>query len=106
MSLLNVAVMTAVFGQTRVEPSGGVTRVTVGGVRGSPGFPVPAFLSPSPHPATAAASKNAGMNIFLKFELRISFSSSHRYKASDTASSRRGEIRDVKFHWLVKKEHN
>jgi hypothetical protein len=32
---LNVAVITAVLGQTRVEPSGGVTKVTVGGGHGA-----------------------------------------------------------------------
>jgi hypothetical protein len=32
---LNVAVITAVLGQTRVEPFGGVTEVTVGGGHGA-----------------------------------------------------------------------
>jgi hypothetical protein len=39
MLLLKVALTTAVFGQTRVEPSGGVRKVTVGGVNGSLGTP-------------------------------------------------------------------
>src|ERR1700721_2527546 len=81
MSLLNVAVITAVFGQTRVEPSGGVTRVTVGGFRGPPGFPAPAFLSGSPHPAIRTANKNAGIHILRTVNLRMRFSSSPSYKS-------------------------
>jgi hypothetical protein len=33
IALLNVALITAMLGQTRVEPSGGVTEGTVGGIR-------------------------------------------------------------------------
>jgi hypothetical protein len=87
MALLNVAVMTAVFGQTSVEPSGGVTEVTVGAVKGEPGLPTPAFLSGSPHPATRAANRNAGNKILLIFKLRISFSSSPSYTAFQTSGS-------------------
>src|SRR4029077_3489385 len=43
----------------------------------APGVP----LSASLHPATMAASRNAGIQNVLKFELRISFSSSHTCKA-------------------------
>ena len=39
IALLNVAVITAELGEARVEPRGGVTEVTVGGVSGAPGFP-------------------------------------------------------------------
>jgi hypothetical protein len=74
IALLNVAVMRTVFGQTRVEPSGGVTEVTVGGVRGSVGLPVAAFLSGSLHPAIAMTNKNAGIQILLTFNLGIGFS--------------------------------
>lgn len=42
IGLLKVAVITVEPGDPRVEPSGGVTEVTVGGVSGTPGFP--AFL--------------------------------------------------------------
>jgi hypothetical protein len=77
IALLNVAVITAVLGQTRVEPSGGVTDVTAGGVKGSPGFEVvPAVLSLSLHPAINPAERNAAIHIFRTFNLRISFSSS------------------------------
>jgi len=79
MALLNVAVITARLGQTRVEPFGGVTEVTVGGVRGLPGFP--GFLSASLHPATRTASRNAEIQTLLTINLRISFSSSPSYKA-------------------------
>jgi len=75
IGLLNVAVITAVLGQTSVEPSGGVTDVTVGGVSGSPGFPAFAFLSESLHPATRAASRNAEIQILLTINLRIKVSS-------------------------------
>src|SRR5437868_709091 len=77
IALLKVAVTTGVLGQTRVEASGGVTNVTVGGVSGSPGFPAP--LSGSPHPARRTANRNAKsaeIQILLKFNLRIRFSSS------------------------------
>jgi hypothetical protein len=47
IALLKVAVTTAVLGQTRVEASGGVTKVTLGGVRGSPGFPGPLSVAAS-----------------------------------------------------------
>jgi len=73
--LLNVAVITAWMGQTRVEPAAGVTDVTVGGVSGSRGFPAFAFLSESLHPATRAATRNAEIQMLLTFNLRISFSS-------------------------------
>jgi hypothetical protein len=78
IALLNVAVITAMLGQTRVEPFGGVTEVTVGGVRG---LPVPFAASGSPHPANATAKRNAGIQILLTFNVRISFSSSRSYKA-------------------------
>jgi hypothetical protein len=77
IALLNVAVMTAVLGQTRVEASGGVTVVTAGGVSGLPGFPAfPAFafLSESPQPATRAASRNGKIHVLITVTLYISFS--------------------------------
>jgi len=73
IALLNVAV-TGVVRQAPVEPSGGVTEVTVGGVKGEVAPPV--LLSESLHPAIATASRNAGIQILLTFNLRISFSSS------------------------------
>jgi hypothetical protein len=92
IALLNVAVITATLGQTRVEPSGGVTEVTVGGVRGLPG-PAGA-LSGSPHPATKAASRNAEIQILLTMNLRISFSSSPSYKAFHASTREAGEVRE------------
>src|SRR5689334_8946498 len=77
IALLKVAVITAVLGQTRVEASGGVTVIMVGGVRGSPGFPAPP--SGSPHPARTTASmnaKNAAIQTLRTFNLHIRFSSS------------------------------
>jgi hypothetical protein len=76
IALLKVAVITAVLGQTRVEPFKGVTAVTVGGVRGSPGFPKFAFLSESPHPTPLTAIRTIGIQILLTANLRITFSSS------------------------------
>ena len=76
IALLKVAVITAGLGQTRVEASGGVTEVTVGGVNGSPGFP--AALVPQ-HPARTTANRNAEnaeIQVLLTFNLRIRFSSS------------------------------
>jgi hypothetical protein len=64
IALLNVAVITAVPGKARVEPSGGVTEVTVGGVSGSLGFPAFAFLSKSRQPAIRATNMNATNDIF------------------------------------------
>src|SRR4029077_19740211 len=75
IALLNVAVT----GVVRQAPSPGVTETTVGGVKGEVGPPV--LLSGSPHPTSAAASKNAGIQIMPTFNLRISFSSSPSYKA-------------------------
>jgi len=79
IALLNVAVTTGVLGQTTVEPTGGVTEVTVGGVKGEVAPPV--LLSESPHPATRTASRNAEIHTLLTINLRISFSSSPSYKA-------------------------
>lgn len=76
IGLLKVAVMTAVLGQTSVEPFGGVTVITVGGVRGSPGLPVPARLSESPQPAIRTANKSAGIQTLETFSMRICISSS------------------------------
>jgi hypothetical protein len=73
IALLNVALITAMLGQTRVKPFVGVTETTVGAVRGLPGLPP---LSESPHPAAKTASRNAEIQILLTFNLRISFSSS------------------------------
>ena len=95
IALLNVAVIIATLGQTRVEPSGGVTEVTVGGVKGLPGFP--GFLSASPHPTITTADRNAAIQILLTFDLRISFSSSPSCKAFNTANSRPRDVRNSKF---------
>jgi hypothetical protein len=103
IALLNVAVITARLGQTRVEPSGGVTEVTVGGVKGLPGFP--GFLSASPHPTITTADRNAAIQILLTFDLRISFSSSPSYKAFNTASRPR-DVRISSSISCVGKEHS
>jgi hypothetical protein len=76
IALLNVAVMRSVFGQTRVDASSGVTDVTVGGVKGSVGLPVPAFLSGSPQPDITMNNKNSGIQILQNFNVGISFSPS------------------------------
>jgi hypothetical protein len=75
IALLNVAVIIAMLGQTTELPFGGVTVVTVGGVRGAPGFPLPASLSGSLHPAITTANKNVGIKILQTFNLRIRLSS-------------------------------
>jgi hypothetical protein len=71
IALLNVAVITAVLGQTRVEPLGGVARVTVGGVRGSPGFPAFGLLSGSPHPAVKLSNRSTVNQILRLLCVRI-----------------------------------
>src|SRR5258708_30417970 len=77
IALLNVAVITAVLGQTRVEASGGVTDVTVGGVDGSPGFVgVPPVFVLALHPARTAAERNASIQRFRTINVSNSFSSS------------------------------
>src|ERR1700692_3986423 len=87
IGLLKVAVMIAVFGQTRVEAFGGVTAVTVGGVSGSPGLPAPACLSGSLQPAMTTASTNAGIHILLTINLSMRFSSLHSHKLFRSARS-------------------
>jgi hypothetical protein len=90
MALLNTAVIITglALGHTPVLPFGGVTEVTVGGVRGAPGFDAVEFLSGSPQPRTATASKNASIQILPTFNFRISFSSLPSCKAFQTVSSR------------------
>jgi len=78
MALLNVAETTAPW-QIPVEAPAGITETTVGGVKGEVGPPV--LLSGSPHPAITTAKRNAGIQILLTFNLRVSFSSSPRYQA-------------------------
>jgi len=87
MALLNTAVISTglALGQTPTLPSGGVTKITVGGVRGAPGFDALEFLSGSPHPAKTTANRNAGIQILLTFNVRISFSSSPSWKAFSTS---------------------
>jgi hypothetical protein len=51
-----------------------VNDATVGGVRGATGFPAPGTLSASPHPATKPANRNASIQIFRAFALRIKYS--------------------------------
>src|SRR5437868_14691617 len=74
IALLKVAVTTGVLGQTRVEPAGGVTAITVGGLVGLPG-PALAFLSGSPHPATTKAISDARTRLLATINLRMCFSS-------------------------------
>jgi hypothetical protein len=74
MALLNVAVMTAVLGQT-VEASGGVTDVTAGGVKGAPGFVDVAVLSLSLQPTRTTTERNAAMQRFRTCDLYIRLSS-------------------------------
>jgi hypothetical protein len=87
IALLNVAVTIAMLGQTTELPFAGVTVVTVGGVKGAPGFPVPTSLSGSLHPAITTANRNVGIKTLLTFNLRISFSSSPSYEAFYAAHS-------------------
>jgi hypothetical protein len=86
IALLNVAVITAVLGQTRVEASGGVTDVTAGGVKGLTGFdgdvPAPAFLSLSLQPAIKLDKRNAAIHHLPSVNLYISSSCSTGDKAS------------------------
>jgi len=77
IALLNVAVILgALLGQTRVPF--GVTESTVGAAVGEV---APPLTSASPHPAIATANRNAGIQILLTFNLRISFSCSTGDKA-------------------------
>ena len=59
IALLNLALIMAVLGHTGTPLFGGVTKVIVGGVSGSPGFPALAFLSKSPHPTAKLSSRSA-----------------------------------------------
>jgi hypothetical protein len=68
---LNVAVITVVLAEVTVEPSGGVTEVTRGGVGELPPF----GLKPL-HPETSATNRNATNGIFQDLNLRIGFSCS------------------------------
>jgi len=85
IALLNVAVIIAMLGQTTALPFGGVTVVTAGGVKGEVAPPI--ILSGSLHPAMTTANRNAGIQILLTFNLRISFSSSPSYEAFYAAHS-------------------
>jgi hypothetical protein len=77
IALTNVAVITAVLGQTSVEASVGVTDVTPGDVEDVPGFDgVPTGFVLALHPTRATAEKKAAIQSFRTFDLRISFSSS------------------------------
>ena len=78
MALLKVAVTRTAW-QTPVAAPVGNTETTVGAAKGEVGPPV--TLSGSLHPAITTANRNAGIQILLTFDLRISFSSSPRYKA-------------------------
>jgi len=90
ITLLNVAVTMAPW-QTPVAAPTGTTETAAGGVKGEVAPPV--LLSESPHPAIATANRNAGIEILLTFNLRISFSSSPSYKAFYGACSRPRDIR-------------
>lgn len=95
--LVNVALIIATLGHTRVDPFRGVTEVTVGGVRAEPGPPL--IASGSLHPEITTASRNAGIKILLIFKLRISFSSSHASKAIHIEP--RAEIYGIADSWSV-----
>ena len=72
IGLLNVAVITAVLGQDTMVTSGGVTAVTVGGVKGSLGFPEFGLFSVSSHPpAVTTANSKAGIHTWYALYLRI-----------------------------------
>ena len=86
IALLNVAVITGVLGQTTAEPVGGVTEVTAGGVKGEVAPPV--LVSESPQPTIKTTNRNAGIQILLTFNLRISFSSLPCCKAFHSAHTR------------------
>src|SRR5580692_5897778 len=94
MALLNVAVTVAEPLQTSVEPSSGVTEITVGRAKGEVALP---GLSESLHPAIivaiAATNRDAGIKIIRIFKLRISFSYLHTCKAFPVSSSGIGNIR-------------
>lgn len=87
-----------------VEPLGGVTETTVGGLKGevAPGV----RLSASPHHATTVANRNAGIQDFMKFELRISFSSSHTCQAIHSVEPRYREYEDLEISRLCKFEQH
>jgi hypothetical protein len=87
IALLNVAVITVEANEATVEPSGGVTELTLGGVSGSPGFPAFAFLSKSAHPATKATNRSATNDIFPVLNLRIGFCSCSRLGSRFARSS-------------------
>jgi hypothetical protein len=84
IALLNVAVISPLLGQTPVEPASGVTAVTVGGVREGGGPPL--LESGSPHPVIPTVNRNAVIQTWLIFNLRISFSSLPSYNASSAAT--------------------
>jgi hypothetical protein len=76
--LLNSTVATA-LGQMPEGP--GSADNTVGGFRAPPGFPAPAVVSASLHPAITTANRNTGIQILLSLNLRIRVSSSIRNEA-------------------------
>jgi len=92
IAVLKVAVITAVLGQVTVEPVGGVTAVTVGGVRGLPGFAAAEFASGSLQPASRPATRNAVTQTLVNFNLRISFSPSTRNMAFHIADTCRRDL--------------
>src|SRR5436309_5644263 len=74
MSLLKVALIMAVLGQTPTLPLSGVTRTTVGGVAGDEA--ATPFLSGSPHPAVKMSNRSAANQILWILYIRIHTSSS------------------------------
>ena len=84
IALLKEASIASGVPQVRMEPARGFTEVTVGGVRGAPGFAASGFELVPQHPATTRANRNAGIQVLLTFNLRISFSSLPRCKAFST----------------------
>src|SRR5208282_1195152 len=79
IALLNIAVIIATLGQTRVEPFGGVTVVTVGADRGEPG--AGECASGSLQATATTANRNAAIQSLAKINLRIGVSSSIRDEA-------------------------
>jgi len=98
MALLKTAVTTA-LGHIPEDPFGGSTdgASTVGAAKGEPGFPTPAFLSESPHPAARMASRSAENKIPFTVNLRMSFSSSANLKALQTSGRGARIIHDSGF---------
>jgi hypothetical protein len=71
IALLNVAVTSAVFGQKRVEPAGGVTAVTVGAVWGAAGSAAFGFRLGLQHPVAKPTNRSARNKILWLLCIRM-----------------------------------